>query len=84
MTDEDKSEQLSIDYRNTFGTESGQRVLADILFNCRMWQSGLNANADPNVALASEAMRNVGVMILTKMKFTPKDILEAATDDFSL
>lgn len=71
---EDILKQLQQDYRNTFSTESGKRVLKD-LENICFYKSTVFA-PDNNVMAFKEGNRAVYLHILTILELTPDKLKE--------
>lgn len=68
MTDEEKRIQLINDYKGTFGTPEGLRVLADLAIRCRfkdvLLPTGGDGHIDPYQVVGYSAMRILYVGIL--------------------
>lgn len=62
--------QLLVDYRQVFGGEAGQRVLADILQRCGIAQSTFAAGV-PDQTAFNEGRRRVGLEIIETLNRDP-------------
>jgi len=65
------AEQRKVDFNIVFNSESGKRVLEEIMAYCHVLEPLLTA--DPNEILIREGRRDVANMILSAMKYTPAD-----------
>ncbi len=68
------SQQLKIDYQQAFETDSGKRVLQDILSYCHVLEP-LSGNIDTNSIIIREARRDVALTILQKLNWNEKDFI---------
>ncbi len=66
--------QRLADYRETFSTPAGKRVLHD--FFARYWVFGSTMHAEPQVMAMREGERNVCLDILRYMEMKPADIAD--------
>lgn len=55
------------DYQQVFGSEAGQRVLTDILYDCGIISSSY-VQGDPHSTCFNEGRRSMGLKILEKIK----------------
>lgn len=67
---------LALDYRQTFATDHGQRVLADILRRAGMMQDTYDAHP-PNAAY-NQGKQRVGLEIIEMINANPADQLRLA------
>lgn len=74
-----KAQQLKIDYNQVFGTDAGERVLADILAYCHVLEP-LMGSIDTNQIIIREARRDVALTILQKLNWNEKDFLNTVKD----
>lgn len=65
--------QRLLDYRQTFGTDHGKRVLADILRRARVVQSSY-AGADTHATAFAEGRRRVGLEIIETINRDPEAV----------
>lgn len=65
--------QRLLDYRMTFGTDHGRRVLADILRRARVVQSSY-AGADTHATAFAEGRRRVGLEIIETVNRDPEAV----------
>lgn len=63
-------DQLVIDYQTTFGSETGRRVLWDIMDKCSVFACNNVAPAGgvAEVVLFNEGRRSIGIAILEKLE----------------
>ena len=66
-----KVDQLKMDYNGTFGTEAGQRVLADIMTLCHVLEPEADNIVENIVARAHR--RDVAHLIMARMGYVPQD-----------
>lgn len=71
-----KRRQLAIDYRHTFNTEPGRRVLWDLLTRCHIFQSSFKPGAPSEVTAFREGERNVGLQIMAMMQIEDVEKLQ--------
>lgn len=64
-----------IDYKRTFGTDYGKRVLFDLMKRCSMLQSSYIIQ-DPNATIFNEGKRFMVLEILSKLKVNPNKFVE--------
>jgi hypothetical protein len=62
---------LAIDYRQVFGSQAGQRVLADILRRAGIMQTSFDAV--PAIAAYNEGKRRIGLEIIELLNADPAD-----------
>lgn len=74
------AQQLKIDYRQAFETDSGRRVLEDILAYCHVLQP-LNGSIDTNSIIIREARRDVALTILQKLNWNERDFINSIEGD---
>jgi hypothetical protein len=74
MTEEEKKKQeqekfiqLVMDYKNTFESEAGKRVLADLINRTTMYNVRLQSPIDSYQVVLEEGRRSVIVYILKKL-----------------
>jgi hypothetical protein len=72
---QERSQQLRIDYQQVFNTDSGKRVLEDILSYCHVLEP-LLGSIDTNSIIIREARRDVAITILQKLNWNEKDFME--------
>jgi len=70
----DKAEQLRKDYKTTFESESGQRVLNDLKKTCFYNTSTINESS--NVMAFNEGQRAVVLHITTKLNLSVERLKE--------
>lgn len=76
-------EQISLDYRLTFGSETGQRVLQDLCETLHLLEPSYNPGSDMETAFR-EGERNALLYILSRLKLpeeTTKNIIEEAIEN---
>ena len=66
-SDEDKLKQLKQDYRITFSSKEGERVLADI--QSAYYHRGSYSKNDPHETSYREGQRSVIIRIINLMKY---------------
>jgi len=71
-----KNEQLALDYKRVFATPEGQRVLADLMLYCGVYQS--HNEHDPCRMARLEGNREVGLYIATFMAWRPDTFVQDA------
>ena len=69
--------QLLQDYRNTFGGETGRRVLADILRRGGLMQS--SCSTDPGAMAFQEGKRRLGLEIVETINRDPAALVATIT-----
>lgn len=69
------NKQLIIDYKQTFATDSGKRVLADLRRRCPMLTEAIDATkgVDVNRILIEEGRRSVVLHIYKMLKLDPNE-----------
>jgi hypothetical protein len=70
-----RMEQLRIDYKATFGSEHGKRVLWDILANCHVYRSSF-VPGKTDTTIFREGERNAGLRIMSMMNIKNQDELQ--------
>lgn len=70
----EKSQQLKIDYQQVFNSDSGKRVLEDILTYCGVLQP-LLGSTDTNSIIIREARKDVAITILQKLHWNERDFI---------
>lgn len=75
-----EQEQLFKDYRATFGSDHGKRVLADLFQRCHVYQPSFTSSARgfPELTAFREGERNVALQIMAIMYLEGKDLQEIA------
>jgi len=64
--------QLRMDYSETFNSEAGKRVLADILTNCHVLEP--EQDNEPNNIIARAHRRDVAHHIMFNLGYGPQDL----------
>jgi len=68
--------KIAQDYRSVFGTTEGQRVLAHIMAQCKVY-SPIEPGPGKDMDLGA---RNIGLMIATYLAYRPADFVQRARD----
>jgi hypothetical protein len=66
----DVKKQRQADFASTFGTESGQKVLRNLMAFCNLWSQ---TTIDPDQLLFAEGQRSVILYILEEMRQSAMD-----------
>lgn len=54
------------DYKRTFSTQHGERVLLDLMEHCNMLRPTFNQKNEVNLSIYNEGMRGAALYILSK------------------
>jgi hypothetical protein len=71
----------SIDYKRTFGSEQGKRVLADLMANYYMYQTTFAAT--PHEMAIREGGRSVVMNILAEMNINPEKLRDLIRENLN-
>lgn len=75
-----KRKQLAHDYRQTFGTPHGKRVLWDILSKAHIFRSDF-IPGKPDVSVFRAGERNLGLQIMDALKLDDLDKISDLAED---
>lgn len=70
-----------MDYQATFGTETGRRVLWDLLARCHVFQSSYRPKSQADETIFREGERNVGLQIMAMMQIEDMDKLQEYAEE---
>ncbi len=73
-------DQVRIDYRLTFGSDHGRRVLADLVEQCHLFHPSYIPE-DVGGTQYREGERNVMLYILSRLQLPQKEIIEEVIDN---
>ena len=71
--------QRIIDYRVTFGSEHGRRVLSDLVRECHALEPS-HVRGEPHETAFREGERNVLLKIITALSYKPEDFINQAKE----
>ena len=74
------AESMRQDYRITFGTETGRRVLGDLIGRCHLFEPSYSPQ-DPGETEFREGERNVLLYILSRVQLPEKEIIEEVIEN---
>jgi len=74
MTNRSKLTQRASDYKITFGTPEGKRVLNDIVGHCFVLDTTIAET--PEATAFNEGMRNSALRIMSILHYSPVDFLQ--------
>ena len=78
--EEDYLKQLQKDYLSTFGTESGRRVLLDLIEQTGIFKTSVEPGKQTENTFFREGQRDIGLMILDKLQVKDMDKLQEFAD----
>lgn len=68
--------RIARDFRETFDTPAGRRVLAQIMAQCGMYSPP--ESIEPNALAYRAGQQNIGLMIATYLAYKPSEFVERA------
>ena len=74
--EKEQLKQLRLDYRQIFGTESGKRVLADLIETTGIFKTSFLPGKQIEMTFFRDGQRDIGLMVLDKLQVRDMEELQ--------
>lgn len=74
--EKEQLKQLRLDYRQLFSTESGKRVLTDLIENTGVFKTSFIPGKQIEMTFFRDGQRDIGLMVLDKLQIRDMDELQ--------